>query len=129
MSYPLKSIQKTTGGAVYATDGIYKWGITSNTLWTEMKAAGLVEPGQLAKVSDNLWNRIANRPTPLTGAQVRQIVKYEADHYWLPKIQKPLTAAQVSAAVKSVLPAAGAAVDVDALAEAVADKLAERMKE
>jgi len=103
-SYPLKSIQKKTGGAVYATDGTYKWGITSGTLWNEMKAAGLVEPGQLTRVSDNLWQRIANRPTPLTAAQVR-------------------------AALKAVLPAAGAPMDVDALAEAVVNKLAQRMQD
>ncbi len=62
VEYPLKAIKRATHGAVYATDGIYKWGITSSALWTEMKKKGLLENGQLAVVSDNLWNRISNRP-------------------------------------------------------------------
>jgi hypothetical protein len=70
----LKAIQKESGGAVYATDGIYKWGIPSDTLWTEMKAKNLIAPG-LTKVSQFLFDRIKDRPATvgsgLSAAQLR----------------------------------------------------------
>jgi N-acetyl-anhydromuramyl-L-alanine amidase AmpD len=74
----LKAIQKESGGAVYATDGIYKWGIPSDTLWTEMKAKNLIAPG-LTKVSQFLFDRIKDRPATvgsgLSAAQLRAAVK------------------------------------------------------
>lgn len=98
----LTAIQKEGSRAVYATDGIYKWGIPNPTMWAEMRASKIIAPG-LVKVTANLFDRIRRRPVALTKADIE-------------------------AACKAALPA-GTSVDIPALARAVADEMARRMED
>ena len=73
----LKFIKKASVGTVFATDGIYRWGIPSMTMLREMKAKGLAT-GDIQTVSDRLFDRIKLVPSlrqPLTALQTQAEVK------------------------------------------------------
>ena len=57
----LIAIRKVGTGTVYATDGIYKWGIPNPTVWNEMQAKGLIKPG-LVDLSAATFDKIKVRP-------------------------------------------------------------------
>ena len=81
----LFAIQREGSGAVYATDGIHKWGIPRMTMWKELQDKGLMRSG-LIQLSATTFDRI--RPTHtgasssgggLSEAQIRKIVRQEID--------------------------------------------------
>ena len=77
----LKFIKRASVGTVFATDGIYKWGIPSMAMLRELKAKGLAT-GDIQTVSDGLYNRIKHVPgPPLTAPQTQTEVKKAINAY------------------------------------------------
>ncbi len=54
----LRFIQRKSGGAVYVTDGVRKWGVPTPTIKSELVATGLVESNDITKISARLFSLI-----------------------------------------------------------------------
>ncbi len=78
-----KLIKKSGSGTVYATDGLWKWGIPSSGVLKELQAAGLVSGG-IKTVSSTLFSRLKTTHNPikattggLTSAQDKSLTEIQ----------------------------------------------------